>query len=377
MNILGVLGSLARKGLDLKREFGGEVARCFKVSDAALVPWDVSRIAADLVERRTQFLFLLPTVLERCDAHDQACAIGEMIAQVECVERPSALVISLQSSVSPVDVDSRLHEWLASGRIVSSVPIFVVCSSIKSKVNAINFSLDLCVCAGIKALGYVDDDVVLGKYAIRHLCDAYDANAKPCAIGARKIPHPKALRASKVLNACKKIMSTPSTIYPHGCCIIISADRFGKGIPARYVCDDGFICFELIDTSAADPQARLLICEEAICHHTVGGKYLETVRRIRRSLLSVVVFCVDYPADTTMYYLRRIHLAGLWPFSPLDRSRGTKAAMKKWVLKFVLFLWTAKIFAELVVRGMAGKRLTRIDWAAYGWQKRGALGDGS
>lgn len=94
-------------------------------------------------------------------------------------------------------------------------------------------------------------------------------------------------------------------------------------------------------------------------------------------MLSVVVFCLDYPSDTTMYYLRRIHLAGLWPFSPLDRSRGTKAAMKKWVLKFVLFLWTAKIFAELVVRGMAGKRLTRIDWAAYEWQKRGALGDGS
>jgi hypothetical protein len=376
VNSLKLLGGLARKGLDLKQEFEGEVARCFKVTNSMLVPSEISQVVANLAERKTRFLFLLPTVLERCDASEQACAIEEMIAQVECVEHSSGILISLQSSASPTDIHSRLHQWLALGRIDSSVPIFVVCSNIKSKVNAINFSLDLCVRAGIEALSYVDDDVVLGEDAIRHLCDAYEASAKPCAVGARKIPHPKAHQASKVLNVCKNIMSTPSTQYPHGCCIIISVDRFKRGVPARYVCDDGFICFELIDTTAADAQARLVICEKAICHHTVGGKYFETIKRIRRSLLSVVVFCMDYPADTAMYYLQKIHFAGLWPFSPFDMSNGMAAAAKKWALKFVLFLWTAKIFAELVVRGLVGKRLTHIDWAAYRWQKRGAFGDG-
>lgn len=371
-----MLGELALKGLDLEQEFDDEVARCFKMTETTIVPLEITQVATDLAERKTRFFFLLPTVLERCDASEQLCAIEDLIAQVERVESKSGIIISLQSSASPMDVNSRLQQWLALGKIGSSVPVFVVCSNIKSKVNAINFSLDVCARAGIEALGYVDDDVVLGEDAIRHLCDAYEASDKPCAVGARKIPHPKSHRTSKVLNACKKIMSTPSTRYPHGCCIVITAERFSKGIPARYVCDDGFICFELIDTDAADPQARLSICEESVCHHTVGGRFMETVRRVRRSLLSVVVFCLDYPSDTSIYYLKRIHFAGLWPFSPLDGSKGMALALKKWVLKFVLFVWTAKIFFELVLRGLADRGLTHIDWAAYRWQKRGVPGDG-
>jgi hypothetical protein len=377
LNIGRKLGALARNGLDLKSEFEGEVVCCFALTDSGLAPTESSYIAADLAKRSAHILFLLPTVVERCEAGEQVRAIEELIAQVKCVEQSSGILISLQSSASTTDVQARLREWLALGDFASPVPLFIACSNIKSKVNAINFSLDLCARAGIEALSYIDDDVVLGQDAIRHLCDSYDASPKPCAVGARKIPHPKAYRSSRFLNFCKNIMSTPSTQYPHGCCIIISADRFKKGIPARYVCDDGFICFELIDPSAADPQAQLIICDQAICHHSVGGKFWETTKRIRRSLLSVVVFCMDYPAATAMYYLRRIHFAGLWPFSPLDRSKGKTVAAKKWSLKLVLFLWTAKIFAELVVRGLVGKRLTYIDWAAYRWQKRGSFGDGA
>lgn len=216
----------------------------------------------------------------------------------------------------------------------------------------------------LDGLGWVDDDVKLEEKCLEQLVKRFLEKKSRGAVGAVKIPEPKINPASRILFHLKNI-TTPACNYPHGCCILIELDVISKGIPDRYISDDGYICFELLDPSLENPLEYLELVSSAKCRHYVGGPTKEIIKRIRRLLLNHHIFLADYPPEKSKFYFSRMLFYGLWPLAPWDKEMSLFKGCIKWTLKFLYLLWFLRTGVELFFRGLLNAPLKEIPWSGY------------
>ncbi|WP_229891024.1 hypothetical protein [Streptomyces lavendofoliae] len=216
-------------------------------------------------------------------------------------------------------------------------------------------------CAGV---GWLDDDVTLEPGCLAHLVRAFVTDGCRGAVGATKVPHTAAYATSRAL-ARAKAVAAPATCYPHGCCVLVATDVVAGGMPDRYVSDDGYVCFRLLDPGLPDPLRYLRLVPEARCHYVVAGPAGETRRRIRRLLLNHLIDLADWPLPVARYYFRHVLFGGMWPLTGFDRARGVRHGAAVAAIKWLYFCWFCGVGAELYVRGLLRRPLREVRWAPY------------
>lgn len=232
------------------------------------------------------------------------------------------------------------------------------------KAASLNQVFGLAGDLGLAAVSWIDDDVYLNPACLANLYSRF-LEKRRGAVGARKVPHGRAHRASRVLKWAKDHVRTPGRGYPHGCCMIVASATVAGGIPPRYVCDDDYFCFMLLSPGCPDLLADLEVLPTSVCHHTVGGPAPEIYRRIRRSLLTANVMMADFGPPKSAAFFREVQFFGLWPLAPFDWSRGFWLGILKLSLKSLYFAWFCAVGVELFLRGLAGRPLRAIEWSAY------------
>lgn len=232
------------------------------------------------------------------------------------------------------------------------------------KARTLNAAIALCERAGIAGLGWSDDDVRMEPYCLRWIVADFLAGGCHGAVGATKVPHAKRHTTSRLLFRAKAI-AAPATNYPHGCCILVATDVVAGGIPDRYQCDDGYVCFRLLDPGLGDPLRHLRLVPPARCHYLVAGPAGESRHRIRRLLLNHHIYLADWPVASARYYLWRMLFPGMWPVSGWDGRRGFRVGVLNAAIKWLYFCWFAAVGAELFLRGLCDRPLRRLAWSTY------------
>ncbi|MGA4957597.1 glycosyltransferase family protein [Streptomyces lavendulocolor] len=228
-------------------------------------------------------------------------------------------------------------------------------------LNAAVAVAELLGCAGV---GWFDDDVTLEPDCLAHLVGAFVAGGCRGAVGATKVPHTAAYATSRTL-ARAKAVAAPATDYPHGCCILVATEVMAGGMPDRYVSDDGYVCFRLLDPRLPDPLRYLRLVPEARCHYVVAGPAGETRRRIRRLLLNHLIDLADWPLPVARHYFRHVLFGGMWPLTGFHRAKGVRHGVAEAAIKWLYFCWFCGVGAELYVRGLVRRPLREVRWAAY------------
>ncbi|MCL2891416.1 hypothetical protein [Brenneria tiliae] len=308
-------------------------------------------------------LILLPTLWGRGDKSETLEAILRAIDQSRggsCL-----LIVSVQSEYKyRKDIIDSIRDKLLELKVEDK--FILLLTEIKSKAYSINQAIILAKKMNLLTIGWMDDDVLISKNAFLELFEDLRNRGFIGSSGALKCPIPKKHLTSKFLNFAKDKMMTKKTKYPHGCCMMVGVSSIKKLIPTRYVCDDGFFFFELLDMQLKNPQSNIKIVESCTCKHYVGGNLKDTYYRIRRSIISTIVYCADYPLDKSWYYLKEIQFKGLFPDIFSDTS--IKDRLIKCIFKFIFLIWHVIILIELFMRRVAGCPLKQISWSAYTWE---------
>ena len=137
------------------------------------------------------------------------------------------------------------------------------------------------------------------------------------------------------------------------------------GIPDRYLCDDGYVCFRLLDPGRADALHRLRLVPDARCHYHVAGPAGQSRRRIRRLLLNHLIYLADWSYPVSRLYFRQILFAGMWPLTDFDGSAGRRRGAAKAAIGWLYFAWFARTAAELYLRGLLRRPLREVPWAEF------------
>lgn len=231
-----------------------------------------------------------------------------------------------------------------------------------AKVRTLNAGIRVADQLGFTAVGWFDDDVRLEPHCLAELVRDFVAHGCRGAVGATKIPHAREHVTSQLLHRAKAV-ATPATNYPHGCCLLVARQVVTGGIPDRYICDDGYVCFRLLDPAATDPLHDLRLVPDARCHYHVAGPARQTGRRIRRLLLNHNIYLADWSYPVARYYFRHILFSGMWPLAGWDGRQGVRHGLSKAAIKWLYFGWFSKISIELYLRGLLRRPLDQIDWA--------------
>lgn len=313
--------------------------------------------------------FVLPTQVST----EEPAVFGELVVQFEKAARGHpdhrlVLMIGMQWH-EPSEQDGARRQLAdlvvrAADRAGDAFDVVGLLLRGPIKVRTLNAAIRLAEDLGLAGIGWADDDVRLADDCLTNLVSAFLMAGHQGAVGATKIPHASRHRTSKVLHRAKAI-AAPATNYPHGCCILVGIATVAGGIPDRYVSDDGYVCFQLLDPGHPDPLHSLKLVPDALVHYQVAGPAGATRRRIRRLLLNHHVYLADWPYPVARYYFREILFAGMWPLTGWDGSRGRRFAVKKAAIKWLYFLVFARVGAELYVRGLLGRPLTEIVWSGY------------
>jgi hypothetical protein len=313
--------------------------------------------------------FLLPTVVERGEA-EQAAASLRLVQQVAGLrdarpELPLVFVAGMQwrDPAGRAEALRRL-EALGGEALARRIPFVGMSLPGPGKIRTLNAAIAVAEGVGARGLAWVDDDVRLEPGCLAGMAERFLARGARGAVGATKVGAPKEYAASRLLFAAKSVME-PAVNYPHACCILVETGVVAGGIPPRYVSDDGYVCFRLLDPSLANPLEHLELVPGALCHYHVGGPAGETYRRIRRMLLNHHIYMADFPRPVARFYFRHVLFTGLWPLAPWDGSRGWRFGATKWALKWAYFGWFAAVGAELYLRGLLGRPLRRVSWGGY------------
>jgi hypothetical protein len=232
------------------------------------------------------------------------------------------------------------------------------------KVRTLNAAIGLAERGHFAGVGWCDDDVRMEAGALQRMVASFLERGCQGAVGATKIPHPKPYVTSKLLYRAKQV-AAPATNYPHGCCILVATSVVIGGIPDRYLSDDGYVCFRLLDPDLDDPQRYLHLVPDARCHYLVAGPAGQTRRRIRRLLLNHHVYLADWPIPVSRYYFHRILFPGMWPVAGWDGQRGFCTALQNAAIKWLYFCWFVAVGAELWLRGLVNRPLRRLTWSTY------------
>ncbi|MFF8576582.1 hypothetical protein ACF06L_35715 [Streptomyces sp. NPDC015408] len=291
--------------------------------------------------------------------------IGELAE--ERPEAPVVLLVGMQwaSAREAGESVARLRALLGRARArLPDVPVCGLSLPGPGKPRTLNAAIEIAESLGCLGVGWVDDDVHLDAGCLSRLARDFLAAGCRGAVGATKIPHTREFATSHLLARAKAI-AAPATNYPHGCCILVATDVLAGGMPGRYVSDDGYVCFRLLDPALPDPLARLRLVPDARCHYYVAGPAGETRRRIRRILLNHLVDLADWPLPVVRHYFRHILFAGLWPLTAFDASGGRRRGLQKALIKWLYFAWFAGVGTELYLRGLTCRPLRAVEWAPY------------
>jgi hypothetical protein len=320
---------------------------------------------------------LLPTYVARAplDSHRESVSdLLDQLREVRAAYPRRALVLFVGMQWDPgeeriaLDRLAELRTGVGAKPGIAFVGVAMPRIGKAAMLNAV-----FAVATGLRLAGvaWIDDDVRLRSQCLARVIGAFLARGAQGSVGARKVPEPTRFTAARLLHRGKTVTKTPRFAYPHGCCMIVDAELVRAGIPWRYTCEDDYFCFALLDPDHPDPMHRMHIATDALCHHTVGGRFGEIRRRVRRSLLTAAVLMADFPLPVARIYWA-MYFHGLWPLARPETGRGFRFAAVKWLLKAVHFLWFARVAGGLAVRGLIGRPRAEIPWAAYSWQGRPA-----
>lgn len=309
---------------------------------------------------------LCPTYVNRLNGElfdDLVERMWQQVLEVEAAhpELPLALMIGLQHGSAQETEAVRRLEAAAAKNPCRSARFIGLRLETTGKVRTHNAAIALTRALGLRCMGWVDDDVLLEPGCLATLVDRFLRKGRG-AVGAVKKPVPGEHWSARLLYKVKRY-TNPAANYPHACCEVISMDVLARGIPPRYVSDDGFVCFELLDPTLPNPLDALELVEEARCSHVVGGDTSSaTLARIRRMLLNHHIFLADYPSKAR-YYRRNMLFYGFWPFGTMDSESPLVFATAKWLLKSIYFAWFWRVGLELFVRGLVRRPLRSVGWA--------------
>ncbi len=332
-----------------------------------------ARAAADTLRSGSPALALIaPTYVSRgtlAEQEERFDALLDRVAELtdDRPEAPVVLFVGMQwASAEEADESvTRLRALLARARArLPRVPVCGLSLPGPGKPRTLNAAIEIAELLGCVGVGWVDDDVTLDPGCLSHLARDFLAGGCRGAVGATKIPHTKQFATSRLL-ARAKAVAAPATNYPHGCCMLVATDVLSGGMPGRYISDDGYVCFRLLDPDLPDPLARLRLVPDARCHYYVAGPAGETRRRIRRILLNHLVDLADWPLPVVRHYLGHILFAGLWPLTSFDATAGRRHGVQKALIKWLYFGWFAGVGTELYLRGLTGRPLRAVEWAPY------------
>ncbi|MFF3485330.1 hypothetical protein ACFYXC_18975 [Streptomyces sp. NPDC002701] len=336
-------------------------------------PLRAARAAADVLRAGSPALALIaPTYVSRgtlAEQEERLDALLDRVAELaeEHPDAPAVLFVGMQWSSAEERDESvrRLRALLlrARGRL-PRLPVCGLSVPGPGKPRTLNAAIAVAELLGCAGVGWVDDDVTLDPGCLSRLVRDFRAAGCRGAVGATKVPHTKDFATSRLLARAKAI-AAPATNYPHGCCILVATDVLAGGLPGRYVSDDGYVCFRLLDPALPDPLARLRLVPDARCHYYVAGPAVETRRRIRRLLLNHLVDLADWPLPVVRHYFRHLLFADMWPLTGFDGTGGRRRGVQKALIKWLYFAWFAGVGAELYLRGLTGRPLRAVEWAPY------------
>src|SRR5262245_5710670 len=298
-----------------------------------------------------------PTIVGATNGISQAQALVAIAAEARSLS-DALLLVGLQHEPADRAAAIRRVRSLEAELSDTSMPFAAFCMPEFGKVKSLNVAIALALEQGASGLLQVDDDVTVAPGTFESLHEAYVHAGYPVAVGAAKVGVARAGTTSRTLRWLKG-RTRPAVNYPHACCLLVAPELLAPGIPTRYVSDDGYICFKLLDPASNDPFRRLRLVTGTRCVHYVGGGQRRSLRRIRRMLLNHHVYLADFPLDVSRFYFREILFPGLWPLgSTPDRFRPLD-----WTLQSLYFLWFASVGIELALRGVLGRPLREIEWA--------------
>ena len=327
--------------------------------------------------------FVLPTHLRRDDADGHRTWFREVLEQLgqvpetvpevsvvvlvgmqwmrpeeeaEATERLRALA-ELTGLTGPTGPTGPTGERPAVGFVGLSLPG-------PGKVSTLNAGIAVADALGLTAVGWLDDDVRLEPGCLANLVRDFRRHGYRGAVGATKIPHARPYVTSRLLHRAKALTET-ATSYPHGCCILVERSVVSGGIPDRYVCDDGYVCFRLLDPDHPDALHQLRLVPDARCHYGVAGPARQSRRRIRRLLLNHVIYLADWSYPVSRHYFRHILFPGMWPLTDFDGSAGRGRGAAKSAITWIYFAWFGRTAAELYLRGLFRRPLREVRWAEF------------
>ncbi len=307
---------------------------------------------------------VLPTTVRRTTPERFARWVEDVVAQLREVTATGAgrdrglVLVVLQHTADEADEAARRARVV--GTDDADVAVVAALTRVHGKVHAIGAAARL-LAGRCPVVGWTDDDVRLEPGCLAALAADLRAHPGPAAVGARKVPGTSGHTTSRVLARAKELMPA-ATNYPHGCCMLVTADVLGDGIPPRYTCDDGWVCVRLLEPDAPDPFARLRLVPAAVCHYTVGGAAGSTWRRLRRQRVSQVVHVADADAATARCFTHRALLHGVRLRPRLRGGDPPRDELLRALVSAVHVTTTLAVVAELAVRGVVHRPLRAVDW---------------
>jgi len=335
------------------------------LTDAGPVPLARWLAQADLPHGA--LLMLLPTFVGRGPWEAQAPAVRNYFRQIRQLEdrftaQPVIAVVAMQWTDDEQEAVDRLRSCQALAT-AEGIRCFVGLSlKARRKMLSLTAAFTIANRADVLAVGWMDDDIRLSDHALSVLWDAFGKCNHAGAIGPLKVGLPRSNGSSRLVARMKR-RTEPATNYPHGCCILVEADLVRRGMPHRFVSDDGWVCFELLRPEAPDPMEMLRICREAVCWHEIGAaSFGANAQRIRRMQLNHLIFMASYPRAKGLYYLRHILFHGFWPVGVSRKGPAAGVDPLRWLAKALHFLWFSSVAVELVLRGLIGRPLREVSW---------------
>lgn len=240
----------------------------------------------------------------------------------------------------------------------NNLNVMALLLSKNGKVYTLNKVFDLTRNSKIKGFGWIDDDVTFSENCWQKLVSCFvDRNCKG-AVGPSKIGQRKNKSLDKTIFHLKKQIGS-AVDYPHGCGILVESELVNNGIPERYICDDGFVCFEIIKKYKNESFKYIKLLKGAFCYYYVGG----SIKRIRRILINHIVYLSDYPIEVSLYFFNNMLFPNLFTKNNRFEVRQKNEKLYCKVIKYIYFFIFIAICLELVVRGKIKRPINKINWS--------------
>ncbi len=311
---------------------------------------------------------LLPTYVARSAWDVQEQVIRDFLGQARALHEAEPFlsivpIIAMQwMDDEELEAENRLGKATAIAK--QDFELDIVCFSLQSrrKLASLNRAISLATAYNPTAMFWMDDDVRLSPDALVKLWQDFDRGGRRGAVGAVKIGIPQENWSSRVVASVKK-STTTAVSYPHGCAILVEFETVGNGFPAWAHCDDGYVCFELLDPDGAEPLGKLRLCKDATCWFPTGaGGLADNIKRIRRMQMNQALLMAIYPRPKSQFYFREIMFWGLMPRYPGARATHPSLSILSLILKTFHLTVFCNVVFELIIRGILRQPISEVRW---------------